>query len=164
MSSQHPDSGYLGGPISSSSRLIHLLLFLATVLFLFVLPVEASSLAFFSQKPPLKLIPELTIGYDGLDENLIFGRVAYLDVDSLGNVYILDSKLRQLKIFNQEGQLVASFGEVFEVPKNFEPMKMMPMFGATVIFSCAKDGLILVLNPHSYEFLIFRNRSLKATV
>jgi len=50
------------------------------------------------------------------------------------------------------------------VPKDFEPMKYAPMFGAPLIFSCAKDGRIFGLNPHRDEFLVFRNRRLEAVI
>jgi hypothetical protein len=224
-----------------------------TVLFIFgILSVNSASLsAAADQKPQLKLIPELIIGQEDGDENLIFGYVAYLDVDARGNIYVLDTKNRQLRIFNregkflrnilippgqgpqeltqfsgmavtpsgkvfingnrkmifydsegnylrtfpvtfhiscicspgteeivgigpnngkilhlfnEEGEILASFGEVFDVPKDFEPMKMMPMFGAPLIFSCSKDGRIFVLNPHRYEFLVFKDRQLEATI
>ncbi|MDD8031995.1 MAG: 6-bladed beta-propeller [Acidobacteriota bacterium] len=226
---------------------------LITVLFIFAISLfnSASPVAAAGQKPQLKMVPELTIGQEDGDENLMFAHIAYIDVDAQGNIHVLDTKNRQLRIFseegqflrsiiispgqgpqeltqfsgmavtpsgkvfingnrkmilydsegnylrtfpvtfhvscigspgteeivgigpndgkilhifNEEGEIPASFGEVFDVPKDFEPMKMMPMFGAPLVFSCSKDGRIFVLNPHRYEFLVFKDRQLEATI
>jgi hypothetical protein len=69
-----------------------------------------------------------------------------------------------LHIFDPAGKLLASFGDTFTPPGEFEPMKEMPMFGAPLLFNCAKDGRIFVLNPHKYEVSVFRNRKLELTL
>ncbi|MDH7512109.1 MAG: 6-bladed beta-propeller [Clostridiales bacterium] len=204
-----------------------------------------------AQKPSLKLVPELTIGTESGDENLIFGSISYVDTDARGNIYVVDYKNRQVRVFdgsgrflrkidvpagqgpqemnqisgiaatpsgllfingdrkmvvydaagnylrtfsvsfhvscirspgteeivgigphegkvlhvfNSEGQVLGSFGDILEVPKKFEPMKMMPMFGAPLIFSCSKDGRVFVLNQYRYEVLIFKDSQLKTTL
>jgi len=66
-----------------------------------------------------------------------------------------------LHVFNEEGQIISSFADVFDVPQEFQEMKMLTMFGAPLIFSCSKDGRLFVMNPHSYEILIFRNEKLE---
>jgi len=201
------------------------------------------------QQPSLKLVPELTIGQESGDESLMFGAISYVDVDARGNVYAVDYKNRQVKVFDQngkflrqidvppgqgpqemnqisgiavtpsgqlflngdrkmivydpngnylhtflvgfhiscircagseeiigiaphegkilhvfnaEGQILGSFGDLLKVPKEFEPMKMMPMFGAPLLFSCSKDGRIFVLNPHRYEVLVFKDKKLES--
>jgi hypothetical protein len=235
--------------------MINLLLPLCSITVLFIFGISsvsaASSAAAADQKPQLKLIPELTFGQEDGDENLMFGNIAYIDVDARGNIHVLDIKNRQLRVFdgdgkflrsiiippgqgpqeltqfsgmavtpsgkvfingdrkmilydsegnylrtfpvtfhvscigspgteeivgigpndgkilhvfNQEGKILASFGEVLDVPKEFEPMKILPMFGAPLIFSCSKDGRIFVLSPHRYEFLVFKDRQLEATI
>jgi len=200
------------------------------------------------QVPPVTLIPNLTIGVEDGDENLMFGRIIRIDVDGRGNIYILDGKSRTVGIFDREGKplraisvpagqgpreatnlsgiavtpggtlfisdmrkiivygpdgeylrtflvdfmissigcpgteelvaigpnagkilhvfdpagkLLASFGETFAPPGELEPMKEMPMFGAPILFSCAKDGRIFVLNPHKYEISVFKDRELE---
>ncbi|MDW3229025.1 MAG: 6-bladed beta-propeller [Acidobacteriota bacterium] len=243
------------GHILILKKMLYILLplCLITVLFIFAISLfnSASPVAAAGQKPQLKMVPELTIGQEDGDENLMFAHIAYIDVDAQGNIHVLDTKNRQLRIFseegqflrsiiispgqgpqeltqfsgmavtpsgkvfingnrkmilydsegnylrtfpvtfhvscigspgteeivgigpndgkilhifNEEGEIPASFGEVFDVPKDFEPMKMMPMFGAPLVFSCSKDGRIFVLNPHRYEFLVFKDRQLEATI
>jgi len=67
-----------------------------------------------------------------------------------------------LHVFNDQGQIISSFANVFDVPEEFQQMKMMPMFGAPLIFSCSKDGRLFLMNPHSYEVLIFRRGKIEA--
>src|SRR4030065_609724 len=199
-----------------------------------------------AQAPPVTLKPDLTIGVEDGDENLIFGVIPRLDRDGKGNIYILDYKFRKigvfdkegrllraiavpqgqgpreatnlggigvtpagtlfvndmrkvivygpdgqyirtflvdftissigcpgtedlvaigphdgkiLHVFDQAGKLLASFGDTFTPPAELEPMKEMPMFGAPILFNCAKDGRIFVLNPHKYDASAFKHRT-----
>ena len=66
-----------------------------------------------------------------------------------------------LHVFDQAGKLLASFGDTFTPPAEYEPMKEMLMCGAPLLFNCAKDGRIFVLNPHKYEVSVFKNRRLE---
>ena len=200
------------------------------------------------QFPAVTLKPDLTIGVEDGDENLMFGRIVRIDVDGRGNIYVLDYKFRKvvmcgpdgrhlrtiavpagqgpreatnlsgiavtpggtlfvndmrkvivygpdgqfirsflvdfmissigcpgtedlvaigpnggkiLHVFDQTGKPLASFGDTFTPPAELEPMKDMPMFGAPILFNCAKDGRIFVLNPHKYEISVFKDRKLE---
>jgi hypothetical protein len=62
-----------------------------------------------------------------------------------------------LHVFDHAGKLLSSFGNTFTPPAELEPMKDTPMFGAPLLFNCAKDGRIFVLNPHKYEVSVFRD-------
>lgn len=204
-----------------------------------------------TQTPPLALKPDLTIGVEDGDEDLMFGSIRRVDVDGKGNIYILDYKLRKivicgpdgrhlrtiavpagqspqeatnlsgiavtpggtlfvndmrkvivygpdgqyvrtflvdftissvgcpgteglvaigpnggriLHVFDLTGKLLASFGDLFTPPAELEPMKESPMFGAPLIFNCAKDGRIFVLNPHKYEVSVFKDRRLEGVL
>lgn len=204
-----------------------------------------------AQAPPVTLKPDLTIGVEDGDENLIFGSISRIDLDGKGNIYILDYKFRKigvfdkegkllraiavpqgqgpreatnlggigvtpagtlfvndmrkvivygpdgqyirtflvdftissigcpgtedlvaigphdgkiLHVFDQAGKLLASFGDTFTPPAELEPMKEMPMFGAPILFNCAKDGRIFVLNPHKYEVSVFKDRKLERII
>ncbi|MEN6561547.1 MAG: 6-bladed beta-propeller [Acidobacteriota bacterium] len=65
---------------------------------------------------------------------------------------------RILHVFDAEGKGLASFGDAFVPPGDLEPLKGMPMFGAPILFDCAKDGRVFVLNPHGYEVSVFKDR------
>jgi len=203
------------------------------------------------QTSPLSLKPDLSIGVEDGDENLMFGEIVRVDLDAKGNIYVLDYKFRKivvcdrdgkllrtiavpagqgpreatnlngiavtpggtlfvndmqkvivygpdgqylrtflvdfrvssigcagaeelvaigpnggkiLHVFDPAGKLLASFGDTFTPPGEFAPMKDMPMFGAPLIFNCAKDGRIFVLNPHKYEVSVFKDRKLERTI
>ena len=203
------------------------------------------------QAPPLSLKPDLAIGVEDGDENLMLGQISRVDLDAKGNIYVLDYKFRKivvcdrdgkllrtiavaagqgpreatnlngiavtpggtlfvndmqkvivygpdgqylrtflvdfrvssigcagaeelvaigpnggkiLHVFDPAGKLLASFGDTFTPPGEFAPMKDMPMFGAPLIFNCAKDGRIFVLNPHKYEVSVFKDRKLERTI
>lgn len=204
-----------------------------------------------AQAPPVTLKPDLTIGIEDGDEDLMFGSITRVDLDGKGNIYVLDIKFRKIAMcgpdgrhlrtiavpagqgpqeatslsgiavtpdgtlfvggtrkvivygpdgrfirsfpvdfmissigcpgtedlivigpnggkilhaFDQMGKLLASFGDTFVPPAELEPMKDMPMFGAPLIFNCAKDGRIFVLNPHKYEVSIFKERRLEGVL
>jgi hypothetical protein len=194
------------------------------------------------------LKPDLTIGVEDGDENLMFGEIIRIDIDGKGNIYVLDYKFRKiavfdrdgkllrtiavpegqgpreatnpngiavtpagtlfvndmrkvivygpdgqyirtflvdftissigcpgtedlvaigphggkiLHVFDQAGKLLASFGDTFTPPAEYEPIKEMLMCGAPLLFNCAKDGRIFVLNPHKYEISVFKDRKLE---
>jgi hypothetical protein len=200
------------------------------------------------QAPPLLLKPDLTIGVEDGNENMMFGEIIRIDIDGKGNIYVLDYKFRKvavfdkdgkllrtiavpegqgpreatdlsgiavtpggtlfvndmrkvivygpngqyirtflvdftissigcsgtedlvaigphggkiIHVFDQAGKLLASFGDTFTPPAEYEPMKEMLMFGAPLLFNCAKDGRIFVLNPHKYEVSVFKDRKLE---
>jgi len=200
------------------------------------------------QAPAVTLKPDLTIGVEDGDENLMFGEVIRIDLDGKGNIYVLDYKFRKVVVFDKDGKLLrtiavpegqgpreatdlsgiavtpggtlfvndtrkvivygpdgqyirtflvdftissigcpgtedlvaigphggkilhvfdqtgkplASFGDTFTPPAELEPMKEMIMFGAPILFNCAKDGRIFVLNPHKYEISVFKDRKLE---
>jgi len=199
----------------------------------------------------IALAPDLAIGVEEGDENLMLGQISRVDLDANGNIYILDYKYRKivvcdrdgrllraiavpagqgpreatnlsgiavtpggtlfvndtqkvivygpdgeyvrtflvefrvssigcagaeelvaigphngkiLHVFDPAGKLLASFGDTFTPPGEFAPMKDMPMFGAPLLFNCAKDGRIFVLNPHKYEVSVFNDRALERTL
>ncbi|MCK7490711.1 MAG: hypothetical protein MZW92_02200 [Comamonadaceae bacterium] len=69
-----------------------------------------------------------------------------------------------LHVFDAQGKLIGSFGDPFTPPGELAPMKEMPMFGAPILFNCAKDGRVFVLNPHKYEVWVFRDRKLERII
>ena len=69
-----------------------------------------------------------------------------------------------LHVFDAQGRHLDSFGEAFTPPSELESMKEMPMFGAPILFNCAKDGRIFVQNPHKYEVSVFKDRKLERTI
>jgi len=69
-----------------------------------------------------------------------------------------------LHVFDAQGKHIDSFGDLFTPPGELEPMKELLMFGAPILFNCAKDGRIFVLNPHKYEVSVFKDRKLERII
>jgi hypothetical protein len=69
-----------------------------------------------------------------------------------------------LHVFDAQGGLAASYGDMFRPPQKFESMKEAPIIGAPLRFSCAKDGRVFVLNPHRYEVSVFKDRKLEGVI
>ena len=80
-------------------------------------------LGFCAQKPGKKdftLKKELEIGSLEGDEDYIFGFIADVKIDSLGNIYILDVKMNRVVKYNQDGKFILRFGEQGVGPGEFE--------------------------------------------
>jgi len=55
---------------------------------------------------PLEIVlnPDLTIGVEDGNENLVFGSITRIDLDGKGNIYILDYKNRKVGVFDPDGR------------------------------------------------------------
>ncbi len=63
---------------------------------------------------------ELEIGLLEGDEDYIFGLVADVKIDPLGNIFILDAKMNRVVKYDQEGKFILRFGEAGVGPGEFE--------------------------------------------
>ena len=80
-------------------------------------------LDFCAQKPGEKgfsLKKELEIGLLEGDEDYIFGLIADVKLDSLGNIFILDVKMNRVVKYDQDGKSILRFGEQGVGPGEFE--------------------------------------------
>ena len=80
-------------------------------------------LGFCDQKPGKKdfsLKKELEIGLLEGDEDYIFGLIADVRVDSLGNIFILDAKMNRVVKYDRDGKFILRFGERGVGPGEFE--------------------------------------------
>jgi hypothetical protein len=57
--------------------------------------------------PAVTLKPDLTIGVEDGDENLMFGSISRIDLDGKGNIYILDNEFRKIVVFDKDGELLS---------------------------------------------------------
>lgn len=67
-----------------------------------------------------RLVEELRIGSMDVEGPELFGRVAALEVDPQGRIYMLDSQAREVRVFGPEGEHVRSFGRKGGGPGEFE--------------------------------------------
>jgi hypothetical protein len=61
------------------------------------------------QAPSVTLQPDLSIGVEDGDENLMFGSISRIDIDGKGNIYIFDYKFRKVVMCGPDGQFLRSF-------------------------------------------------------
>jgi len=67
----------------------------------------------------------VTLGGPGADTAQRFGSIQDVDVDEGGNIYILDSELNQIRLFNSDGKLLSQVGRPGRAPGELAvPMSM----------------------------------------
>jgi hypothetical protein len=80
------------------------------------------------QAPSVTLKPDLTIGVEDGDENLMFGKIIRIDIDGKGNIYVLDYKFRKVAVFDRDGKLLRTIA----VPEGQGPREATNLGGIAV--------------------------------
>jgi hypothetical protein len=80
------------------------------------------------QTPSIALKPELAIGVEDGDENLMFGSISRVDLDAKGNIYILDYKFRKIVVCDATGRLLRTVA----VPAGQGPREATNLSGIAV--------------------------------
>jgi hypothetical protein len=68
---------------------------------------------------PWSVSEELTFGGEAANEMSVLGRIADLDVDDAGRIYVLDQAARQIRVFDAEGEFQRNIGGPGEGPGEF---------------------------------------------
>lgn len=106
--------------------------FLATIFWLVVLLGSAALTGRPSppavQAPTISLKPDLTIGVEDGDENLMLGKIIRIDLDGKGNIYVLDYKFRRVAVFERDGKLLRTIA----VPEGQGPREATNLSGIAV--------------------------------
>jgi hypothetical protein len=80
------------------------------------------------QAPRITLKPDLVIGVAEGDENLMMEEIARIDLDSAGNIYVLDYKARLIRIFKSAGAFLRNIS----VPAGQGPKEATDLSGIAV--------------------------------
>jgi hypothetical protein len=78
----------------------------------------------------LVLKEELTIGAGKTKDEKIFSSVSHLNIDTLGNIYIVDMRDAQVKEFDKDGKFIKTIGRKGQGPGEFN-MPDMVLFNET---------------------------------
>ncbi len=86
------------------------------------------------------------LGGDTDDEDEFFGVISDIKIDKSGNVYLLDSQLAEVKIYNADGEYLRSIGREGEGPGEFRyPIAMFFANDGNVAVLQAAPGKIVLL-------------------
>lgn len=61
-------------------------------------------------------------------------------------------------IFDQEGNLLESFGETFEIPSEYLEYRNVPLVKLPRRADITRDGRIYLVNPHKYEIRVYEDK------
>jgi len=100
-----------------------------------------------SDENSISLIEDLSIGVGYGDENLMFGSVSDIQLDSEENIYILDGKDYRIQIFNPQGEFLRSIS----IQKGQGPEEVSMLLG----FAVHPDGLISLYDRGGGKVLNF---------
>jgi hypothetical protein len=101
---------------------------------------------------------EFEIGLSDGDENYIFGSINDVEVDLMGNIYVLDGKMTRIVKFNKDGKFLLRFGKKGQGPGEFEFPESMVLdsekricvlgIGKVLIFD--EEGKHLLSFPYNF--------------
>ena len=79
-----------------------------------------------------------------------FGRVAEVDFDGAGNLYVLDTQAARFLVVDLQGNLVRQFGRLGEGPGEFGGDA-----APALVFTVLVDGRVAVFDPGRRHFVVF---------
>jgi len=100
-----------------------------------------------STPPQIVLKPDLTIGVEDGNENLMFGSISRIDLDGKGNIYILDYKGRKIGVFDSNGQ----HKRTIPVPAGQGPKEATNLSGIAV----TPQGTLYINDMNSRKIIVF---------
>jgi hypothetical protein len=96
----------------------------------------------------IRLVPELTIGSESdPDERMIF-EIRALQADAGGNIYVLDSKIGQVKVYDSDGRYLRTFGKKGQGPGELQsPGRMVMTADGNLCFLDLGNNRVSVFSP-----------------
>lgn len=109
----------------------------------------------------MTLREEISIGQGEFDEDM-FAELTSMDVDSDGNIYILDRKDKKVKIFDSAGKFVKKFGEEGQGPgEMYLPVSIQVTHNNEIVIGDAANQRLMFFSLEG-EFLREMSTALKA--
>ncbi|UCE21710.1 MAG: 6-bladed beta-propeller [Candidatus Aminicenantes bacterium] len=89
---------------------------------------------------------DLTLGKKEGSEGYLFERIRNIDIDKNENIYVLDSRAVQIKIFDKNGEPIRTFGSEGQGPGEMQNPQYMQI---------TSKGEVMVYDPGTRRFLFF---------
>lgn len=83
------------------------------------------------------------IGISEGDENYIFGSINDVEVDKLGNIYVLDQRMSRVMKFDEKGKFILKFGKKGQGPGEFEFPEAMVLDSKGMIYVLSSGRVLL---------------------
>lgn len=118
--------------------------------------------------PSYELVESLSIGIDEGDTNYVFAQPTAADIDSHGNIYVLDTGFHRISKFDSTGHFLLDFGRKGEGPGEFMYAYEMHINQANeIIIFDANTHRLTIFNPQgkilgdllTHSYCNFRNNS-----
>ncbi len=118
-----------------------------TVVKIFMLAAVFLSVHFCAQEEAptdkfLTLEKTAEIGISEGDENYIFGSINDVEVDSLGNIYVLDQKMSRVTKFDEKRKFIHKFGKKGQGPGEFEFPEAMVLDSERMIYVLSSERIL----------------------
>jgi hypothetical protein len=110
----------------------------------------------------LHLEEDLVIGESEGPEEYMFSEASDMDVDSEGNIYVLDSKEIHIKIFDREGTYVETIGQKGQGPGEMESARNLSITPDNEIM--VNDSMASALNFFSLNGQYLKSLNLKGMI
>lgn len=127
------------------------------LIFLVLVLVSAASMSCGKQEPAWKgrifreavfeLREDLVLGRRERDKEFKFIYVAGLGIDEEGNIYVLDSKAAEVKVFDANGRFLRVIGSPGQGPGEFQYPRFIQIF--------EERRELFIMDPHAQRFLYF---------
>ena len=96
----------------------------------------------------IRLVPELTIGSESDPEETMIFAIRAVQVDTAGNIYILDSKVGQVKAYGPDGKHIRTFGRKGQGPGELQnPSRMVLTRDQNLCFLDPGNSRISIYSP-----------------
>ncbi|MCH8128062.1 6-bladed beta-propeller [candidate division KSB1 bacterium] len=109
----------------------------------------------------LNFIEELSIGSESTDENYLFYRAWFIDVDSKGNCYVLDRGNHRIQKFDLSGNYTLTIGRKGQGPGEFEsPNRILINSKDQIIVNDGTNRRITVFNSEGVRLFDYKTDDL----
>lgn len=103
------------------------------------------------------------LGDGAVEDPQVFGLIADVELDEVGNVYVLDRHSAQVRIFDSEGAFVAAIGKPGEGPNEFRDPSALELLSNGRVAVADRGATLKVFSPTEQGYELESNVQLSLT-